>query len=73
MLLQETMERYTHPLDVPMNHLYLWMIVEGLRSGLQSKHATKRLDNEVGEFILTDPRNFTENGESTREFASALM
>ncbi|KAJ8760378.1 hypothetical protein K2173_014348 [Erythroxylum novogranatense] len=42
-LLMKKMGDYDHPCDVPLNHLYLWVKVFGLRAGFKSESVRKRV------------------------------
>ncbi|XP_021626732.1 uncharacterized protein LOC110625449 isoform X2 [Manihot esculenta] len=57
-LLLEKMDGFHYPLDVPLNHLYLWVQIHGLPRGFNSEHVFKRLGDELGEFVESDEYNF---------------
>ncbi|KAJ8768806.1 hypothetical protein K2173_023710 [Erythroxylum novogranatense] len=57
-ILLEKMEGMENPCDVPLNHVYLWVKVFGLRSGFRSEHVAKNVGDALGEFMEADPDNF---------------
>ncbi|KAJ8747492.1 hypothetical protein K2173_014391 [Erythroxylum novogranatense] len=59
-LLMEKMGDYDHPCDVPLNHLYLWVKVFGLRAGFKSESVLKWVVDVIGEFVEADPNNYVQ-------------
>ncbi|KAJ8765956.1 hypothetical protein K2173_020472 [Erythroxylum novogranatense] len=57
-LLLERMGEYGNPWDVPLNHIYLWIKIFGLRSGFRSESVVKYVGDDIGEFVEADPTNY---------------
>lgn len=58
-LIMEKLGDFENPWDVPLNHMYMWVKVFGLKSGFRSESVMKTLGDALGEFIEADPENFT--------------
>ncbi|VFQ94308.1 unnamed protein product [Cuscuta campestris] len=59
LLILDRLDGHKDPRDVPLHHMFIWVQVHGLRRGFFSDRVAQRLDAEIGEFMESDPKNYS--------------
>ncbi|VFQ67012.1 unnamed protein product [Cuscuta campestris] len=58
-LILDRLKGYNDPRDVPLHLMFIWVQVHGLKRGFFSEQVAQRLGNEIGEFMESDPKNYS--------------
>ncbi|VFQ97337.1 unnamed protein product [Cuscuta campestris] len=58
-LILDRLKGYNDPRDVPLHSMFIWVQVHGLKRGFFSERVAQRLGNEIGDFMESDPKNYS--------------